>query len=156
LAVKEINGIHLPSHENLGIYMKNLRVALLYALLLLSTVSFAQVEANSDLLRQAKTAIRSSDAKALSNFFNKTVSINFDGETSIYSKTQSEFVLKDFFKKYPVIGFEYDHVGKSPEGLQYAIGKYAYNGGAFLVYIMIKESNGVQIIDTVNFHEEDD
>lgn len=109
-----------------------------------------------EILIQAQQAIQNSDPKGLVAFFNEKVDLNFDGEIKAYSQTQAEFVLKDFFKKYPVVKFEYDHTNKSPEGLLYGIGKYTYNGGAFLVYIMVKDFNGKQIIDTLNFHEEDE
>lgn len=120
-----------------------------------NSTGFTQ-EGDHPIFQQAKKAIKSGNSKILVGYFNKTVSLNFDGETNIYGKAQSEFVLKEFFSKYPVLEFEYNHLGQSPEGLQYAIGKYTYSGGAFLVYIMIKESNGAFIIDTLNFHEEDD
>lgn len=126
-------------------------------LLIMSTFAFSQVTGESNqIFNDAKVAIKASKVLDLTKHFNEKVDLNFDGEIKTYSQAQAEFVLKDFFKKYPVVDFQYDHIGRSPEGLQYAIGKYTYNGGAFLVYIMIKDFNGKQIIDTLNFHEEDD
>lgn len=136
--------------------MKFFRAIFLLCLFLTSSVGFTQAGDSNPIFKSARVAIKSGNATDLVNYFNKTVSLNFDGETNIYGKAQSEFVLKEFFSKHPILEFEYNHLGKSPEGLQYAIGKYTYNGGAFLVYIMIKESNGAYIIDTLNFHEEDD
>ena len=135
--------------------MKLFRVIAIFLLILASSAGFTQ-EGDNPIFRKAKVAIKKGNAKQLIGHFNNTVSLNFDGETDIYGKAQSEFVLKEFFEKHPVLEFEYNHLGQSPEGLQYAIGKYTYSGGAFLVYIMIKESNGEFIIDTLNFHEEGD
>jgi len=126
-------------------------------LLVASTVAFAQITSESnEIFSDAKLAIKAGNVTDLTKHFNEKIDLNFDGEIKTYSQAQAEFVLKDFFKKYPVVDFQYDHIGRSPEGLQYAIGKYTYSGGAFLVYIMIKDFNGKQIIDTLNFHEEDD
>ena len=137
--------------------MKLLKAIFLLCLFLTSSVGFTQAGgADNPIFKTARVAIKAGNATDLVAHFNKTVSLNFDGETNIYGKAQSEFVLKEFFKKHPILEFEYNHLGKSPEGLQYAIGKYTYDGGAFLVYIMIKETNGEFIIDTLNFHEEDD
>lgn len=126
-------------------------------LLVMSTFAFSQAAGETNqIFTEAKVAIKAGNVNSLTQHFNEKVDLNFDGEIKTYSQAQAEFVLKDFFKKYPVVDFKYDHIGRSPEGLQYAIGKYTYNGGAFLVYIMIKDFNGKQIIDTLNFHEEDD
>jgi len=127
-----------------------------FILLLSSLQGFSQTSDASKIFDDAKVSIVKSDAKGLTVFFSDKVDLNFDGEIKTYSQAQAEFVLRDFFKKYPVKAFSYDHISKTPEGLHYAIGKYTYNGGAFLVYIMIKDFNGKQIIDTLNFHEEDD
>ena len=129
----------------------------LLVLLVVSPLAFSQATGETaKIFDEAKVAIKAGNVDDLTKHFNEKVDLNFDGEIKTYSQAQAEFVLKDFFKKYPVVDFKYDHIGRSPEGLQYAIGKYTYNGGAFLVYIMIKDFNGKQIIDTLNFHEEDD
>jgi hypothetical protein len=137
--------------------MNFVKSILLLAFFLVSAVGHTQQGTDRHpIFNDASKAIAAGSAKGLVAHFNKTVSLNFDGETNIYGKAQSEFVLKAFFEKYPILKFEYSHLGKSPEGLRYAIGKYTYEGGTFLVYIMIKDADGVSTIDTLNFHEEDD
>ena len=102
----------------------------------------------------AKTAIKSGSSKELSSYCNKVVELNFDGDKSTYSKTQAEFVLRDFFKKYPPTNYEYIHQGASREGLRYTIGKYSYDTGSFRVYMLIKEFNDDFLIDTLDFSKE--
>jgi hypothetical protein len=110
--------------------------------------------AQNEVEENAKTSIKSGNAKQLSNNFNDTVEISFDGQKQSYSKTQAEFVVRDFFKKYPVTDFDYIHQGSSKEGLKYIIGKYKHAGGSFRVYMLIKQFKGKYLIDTLDFSAE--
>ena len=80
---------------------------------------FLSALGQSEVINNAKTALKSGSSKELSRYCNKMVELNFDGEKSSYSKTQAEFVLRDFFKKHPPTDFEYIHQGASKEGLKY-------------------------------------
>lgn len=113
-----------------------------------------RAEAQNDVINNGKVALKTGSSKELVKYFNNIVELSFDGEKSNYSKTQAEFVLKDFFKKYPPVEFEYIHQGASKEGLKYAIGKYTYSGGSFRVYILVKQFNGNYLIDTLDFSKE--
>lgn len=130
----------------------------LYTLTLLLAFLFLGIsrnaEAQNDVTNNAKVALKTGSSKELVKYFNNIVELSFDGEKSNYSKTQAEFVLKDFFKKYPPTEFEYIHQGASKEGLKYAIGKYTYSGGSFRVYILVKQFNGNYLIDTLDFSKE--
>jgi hypothetical protein len=117
---------------------------------LVSNKSVGQTEA----LTNTKVSLARADPKSLTRYFNDYVEISFDGEKNSYSKTQAEFVMKDFFKKYPPVSFELIHQGASKEGLRYAIGKYSFSKGSYRVYILIKQFKGNYLIDTLNFSEE--
>ncbi len=80
--------------------------------------------------------------------------MSFDGEKSNYSRTQAEFVMRDFFKKYPTSDFQYIHQGSSKQGLTYVIGKYTFDNGSFRVLIYIKKVNDVYLIDLMDFSRE--
>lgn len=108
----------------------------------------------SDDVSDIRAAIKAGSAKELSKYLNSMVELNFDGDKASYSKTQAEFVLKDFFKKYPPQDFQYIHQGSSKEGLKYAIGKYSYQGGTYRVYLLIKPQKGNFLIDQLDFSKE--
>lgn len=108
----------------------------------------------TEVLSNTKVSLAQADPKNLTKYFNDYVEISFDGEKSSYSKTQAEFVMKDFFKKHPPVSFELIHQGASKEGLKYAIGKYSFSKGSYRVYILIKQFKGNYLIDTLNFSEE--
>lgn len=130
--------------------MKLFSFSLLVSLILFTKISKAQ----NEIMSNTKTALSQADQKSLVTYFNEMVEISFEGEKASYSKTQAEFVLKDFFRKYPPVTFEFIHQGSSKEGLKYAIGKYTHTQGSFRVYILIKQFNGSFLIDTLDFSEE--
>src|SRR6478735_4304801 len=61
------------------------------------------------ILNSAKVSIKAANSKELIQYFNDVVEIGFNGEKASYSKTQAEFVMRDFFKKYPPSEFVYEH-----------------------------------------------
>ncbi len=124
-------------------------VALLAFILVPSTL-----KGQAATINDAKSALKVGNSRELSQYFHKQVELNIDGEKSNYSRTQAEFVLKDFFRDFPPVNFEYIHQGASREGLKYTIGKYSYEGGSFRVYMLIKQFDGQFLIDTIDFTKE--
>jgi uncharacterized protein DUF4783 len=116
---------------------------------------FVNVHAQSDVIKNVRTAMKTGSSKELVKYINNTVELTFDGAKSSYSKTQAEFILKDFFKKYPPKDFQYIHQGASrQEGLKYVIGKYTYENGSFRVYMLFKQFKGVYLVDLIDFSKE--
>jgi len=124
-------------------------IILLFALHI-SFFSFSQ----GDIINEAKHAIKAGSSKELIKFFNESVELGIDGENVNYSKTQAEFVLKDFFRKYPPTDCVYIHQGSSPEGSKYAIGKYSHSSGSFRLFMLVKQIKGVYVIDRLDFGED--
>jgi len=131
-----------------------LQVLIIGFLILIMQLIANESIGQTEVLSNTKVSLAKADPKNLTKYFNEYVEISFDGEKSSYSKTQAEFVMKDFFKKYPPVSFELIHQGASKEGLKYAIGKYSYSKGSYRVYILIKQFRGNYLIDTLNFSEE--
>lgn len=116
--------------------------------LVLSTISLAETPDD------CRIAIKSGNAKALTNYFANTIELVTDDEEGSYSKTQAGIVLSNFFKKHPASDFRYDHKGTSPGGLKYYRGTYVSSGTEFLVYFKMKQIGGKYLIDTFNISEE--
>ena len=112
------------------------------------------VKAQSETINNVRAALRAGSSKELVKNFNKTIELNFDGEKSNYSRTQAEFVLRDFFKKYPPSDFQYIHQGASKQGLTYVIGKYTFESGSFRVLLYIKKFNENYFVDLIDFSRE--
>jgi len=104
-----------------------------------------------DVFAPMKDAIKTGNAKEVTKFFNGSVDMNLNGEASTYSKAQAEFVLRDFFKKFPASDFRIQHTGASKGGLQFAVAEYVSNADNFDVVIRVKEVAGAYLIHEINF-----
>jgi hypothetical protein len=113
-----------------------------------------QVFSQNDVIANVRMAIKTGSSKELSQYFGDVIVLNFDGEKSNYSKSQAEFVLKDFFRKYEPIDVEYIHQGDSKKGFKYIMGKYRAENGSFRIYILFKKSETTYYVDTMDFTRE--
>jgi len=131
-----------------------LKFALVFVFLL--TTITHRVLSQDEVIASVKGAITEGNADRLSTYFSELVELNLQEQKDNYSKAQAQFVLKNFFTKFPPTSFEYIHQGSSKKGIQYAIGKYHYRGGSFRVYMLIKESSdGKYFINTLDFGEDE-
>lgn len=149
-----LEGVHSFSDKGIMAYFwKSLTFNMLGKLHLvgLFVIAGAITAHAQDIFSPMKDAIKAGNAKEVIKFFNTSVDMNLDGEVSMYSKAQAEFVLRDFFKKHPSSDFTIVHTGSSKGGLQFAIGRYVSNGQAFDVVIRVKEVSGTYLIHEINF-----
>ncbi len=123
---------------------------LLGSLIAVSTPGYGQ----SEVINNVRSAIKAGSSKELSKYLSDMVSLKIDGVQSNYSKTQAEYVLKDFFGKYRPSDFQYVHQGASEGGLKYAIGRYSYQGGSFRVVLRSKNMNGAYRVSSLDFTKE--
>lgn len=110
--------------------------------------------AQSEVINNVRSAIKAGSSKELSKYLSEMVSLKIEGVQSNYSKTQAEYVLKDFFGKYKPSDFQYVHQGASEGGLKYAIGRYSYEGGSFRVVLRSKNLNGGYKVSSLDFTKE--
>jgi hypothetical protein len=127
-------------------------------------------QAQTEVINNAKAAIRTGNSKDLTKYFNSLVELKIDdtnenlnaaSANSNFSKTHAEYVLKDFFKDNPPQNFEYVHEGTSKEGLKYTIGKYTYRDknnkqASFRVFMKIKQYGSDYLIDAIDFSKEEE
>ncbi len=125
-------------------------VLIIFNILVFSQLLLAQDNVLNGLLLTFKEG----DAKEATRYLNEIVELSINGEKGSYSKTQVEFILKDFFKNNPPTDFKKIHQGASKEGLTYMIGKYMYDGGSYRVYIVVKVFKGNYLVDTIDFSKE--
>lgn len=130
--------------------MKLLKLKIFFLLAFVTSMSFAQNEIFSKL----RLAIKAGDSKTISTYLDQSLDLKIESQEGTYSGTQAEFVLKDYFRKYPPQSFEYIHKGESPAGAKYAIGSYVSNGGTFRVYMKLKKIGANYRIDTLDFTRE--
>ncbi len=148
-----VNGIVLAAGIYISIKMKNIvkKVVLTLGLFFTISIAFSQEDA---LFKNVRSALKVGSSRELAKYFNETIELNINGESANYSSIHAEIYLKDFFKKYEPVEFEYAHQGSSSAGQKFAIGSYSYSGGSFRVLIRSKPFNGVYKIYIVDFIKE--
>ncbi len=129
---------------------KKRHIILLLAFTLLGFQGFGQ----SEIIEDVKNAIKSGSSKELSKFLNANVDVTMEDDMESYSKTQAEFVLKDFFKNNPPSSFTIVHQGASKGGLPYAIGKYVSGSNTYRVWMRIKQTESKYLIHEISFIKE--
>jgi hypothetical protein len=108
----------------------------------------------SDILDNIAGAISSGNANALAQYFDNTVDITVVDKEAVYSKSQAQVVVQDFFSKNPVRRFTLIHRGSSAEGSSYGIGNFESGSQVFRVYYFVKLKNGVYFIQEMRFEKQ--
>ena len=100
------------------------------------------------------SALQTGNEKKLSVFLNNSVDITIKSEESVYSKTQAELILKDFFIKNSPQSFSIIHKGTSGKDAAFFIGNLQTKKGIFRTYIYLKKLNDAMLIQELKFEEE--
>ena len=116
--------------------------------LFLSLVAFA------DSFDDVAIAIKNSNTKEISKYFNTTVELTILENEGVYSKPQAEVILKNFLTQNPPMNVTINHRGSSAQGSKYAIANYDCPKGKYRVYIFMKESSSGMIIQELRFEKE--
>lgn len=122
--------------------------------LILMLATGTQTWAQPEIFNPLRDAIKKGDATTLVKSFAQSVDINLEGNINTYSKAQSEFILKDFFKKHPVTDFAIVHTGSSKAGLQFAIGRYLSANESFTVLIRVRQVGEPYLVHEISFTKE--
>ncbi len=100
------------------------------------------------------TAFKTGNYRELGRRFNNSVELVVLENENVYSKTQAEIIIKDFFSKYPPVGFVVRHE-ESREGLCYAIGRLTTKQGSFRVVILLKTKGEEVTINQLRIEKDD-
>lgn len=120
----------------------------------LMLVTGAHAWSQQEIFNPMKDAIKANDAVALVKSFAPSVDLNLEGNVNTYSKAQSEFVLKDFFKKHPVSTFSIVHTGSSKGGLQFALGEYMSGEDKYTVLMRVRQVGSDYFVHEISFVKE--
>ncbi len=112
----------------------SIKCSILALLLFASGVAFAQVP--DELVLSLKTG----NAKVFSSYMHTNVELYMNEKEEVYSKTQAEQILYNFFKENEPTGFNVIHQSGQGES-KYAIGTLNTKGGSYRVSFLVKELN---------------
>jgi hypothetical protein len=128
--------------------MKVQHKAVFFTFLLSSLLVFADI--TNDIMSGLKTG----NAKLIAGYFNATVELNLPGNDGLFSKAQSELLLKDFFVKFPPKNFIFKHDGTSQDGSRFSIGVLETSGGNFRTYYYLKKNGDAFLLKELRIEKE--
>lgn len=130
--------------------MKNFKlklISLLFGLFVLTTGSFAQIPDEIVL------SIQNGNDASLAGFFNENVELVVQSHDDVYSKSQAQQIVAEFFKTNKPKQFSIIHQG-GKEGARYAIGSLITNTGTFRVYFLLKNKNNNSYIHQLRIEKQ--
>lgn len=99
-------------------------------------------------------AMKAGDASGISRYFGTSVDITINNNTSTYSRTQGEQVLRDFFSRNAVRQFEIQYSGTSTGGAAtYTIGWLITGNGKYKTYFAFKPKDGGYVLKEIRFEK---
>ena len=99
--------------------------------------SFFSISFAGDIPQKIVTAFSTGNSSQLSEFFNSSIELTLLEKEEIYSKTQAEMILKDFFAKHPPSKFTIIHKG-GKDNSRYAIGDLISGTETYRITFLLK------------------
>jgi Domain of unknown function (DUF4783) len=131
--------------------MKKLLFTVFIFLTICSRITFAQ----SDILEDISVAFNNSDQRLLSKYFNNKVEITLLDQSNVFSKSQAEMVMKDFFSKYTSTEFKILYKNNpSNDAARFAIGQLDTQNGRFRIYFIFKTIDNTVYLQEMRFEQE--
>ena len=122
--------------------------------IVLFIISFASFAFTLDVIDDIASAVRSGNPKNISKYFIENIDLKVIDKEDVYSKPQSEMILKDFFGKHPVKSYTVAHKSDPKGGSQYVIGTLETDNGKFRIYFLIKTSGSNTLIQQFRIETE--
>jgi hypothetical protein len=133
--------------------MKSRRYIILFSLSFL-IIGFSCTICRADIFDDIAIAIKSGNSKEVARYFSERVEMKAGDNEDIYSKTQAEIILKDFFDKNTPVNFVIKHKGASQKGLSYVIGLFQTSNGSYRTMIRFKQVGNQMLIQELRFEKE--
>lgn len=125
----------------------------IYPIILLLTFSLF-VRANAiEIPQEVITGFSQGKAELISKYFVTNVELTIDNKENIFSSTQAEIILRDFFKKNVPQSFGIIHEGGKAES-KYAIGSLKTSQGSFRITILLKQENNKTYIHQLRIEKD--
>ncbi|MDP2887539.1 MAG: DUF4783 domain-containing protein [Bacteroidota bacterium] len=130
--------------------MKNLKfklVLLFFALFATVSPSFSQIPDEIVL------SIQSGNDVMLASYFNQNVELVVQSHDDVFSKSQAQQIVAEFFKANKPKQFSIIHQG-GKDGARYAIGSLVTNTGTFRVYFLLKNKDSNSYIHQLRIEKQ--
>ncbi len=100
-----------------------------------------------------ESAFATNDAQDITALGKEKILINILGKEGVYSQSQANLVLKDFFTKKPGTSFKFIFKGKEASDGSFAIGTYQSKSEEFRVTIHFKKVSGDFLIESLSIEK---
>ena len=130
--------------------MKNLTAKLMF--LLFGIFALTEV-ARAQIPDEIVISIQNGNDVTLASFFNENVELVVQSHDDVYSKSQAQQIVAEFFKANKPKQFTIIHQG-GKEGARYAIGSLTTNTGIFRVYFLLKTKNNNSYIHQLRIEKQ--
>ena len=108
-----------------------------------------------DIYDDISNAIKFGNSKLVAQHFGGTVDLTILSVEDVYSKTQAQIILNDFFSKNIPKSFSILHKGVSKDGATFVIGSLITDkGNSYRTYFFIKQVKGINIIQELRFEKQ--
>ncbi|MCU4177628.1 DUF4783 domain-containing protein [Carboxylicivirga sp. N1Y90] len=133
----------------------NLRKQLFFVAFSFLTIGLLFAQKSEVIPDGVVKAIKTSDVNELALSFNDNIEIVLPGKTGVYSRSQAEMIIKDFFNRQPVKDFAIIHEGKK-ENASFAIGNYSSDSGNFRFTFLTKSDGTKVLIHQLRIEKQDE
>lgn len=106
--------------------------------------AFSMFSQGNNLPASVVRAIQGGDSHALAEGFNDNIELILPSQSGVFSKSQAEYIMADFFRKNPPSGFNIIHQSQK-ESSSFAIGKYTASNGSYR-FSFLSKSDGRSIL----------
>jgi len=97
-------------------------------------------------------ALKNGNSYELSNHFNSEIELIVLDIENVYSKSQAQIILKDFFKEHHVENFIIKHQGDK-ENMHYVIGDLVTTGKTYRISFILKNNNNQLLIHQLRIED---
>lgn len=106
-------------------------------------MSNIQEDVITDISHQFKTG----DTKGLSKYLSSSVNLSLMNNENVYSKAQSEIILRKFFKEHPPQSSSIIHRLKNKSNFQHAVILLNTSKGDYRIAISLKSDKQIELIE---------
>ncbi len=139
--------------------IRRLRLVLLFVIglasALVGTVSVRAQDPSDEVLRQVQKAISGGDAEGLARHLEARVDVSIFGVQTLYSRAQTEYVIRAFFRDHPPEQFVMQRA-EEDQGTWLATGRYWNRGDAhpYRVTLLLRQRSGEVLIRSIRIEHE--
>jgi hypothetical protein len=124
-------------------HIKNRYFLLLVFTLLGFAITGTQV--SRQIPKEISDCLNKGNARELARHFNNNIELVILDNEDVYSKSQAELILRDFFSVNTPVKFVLLHQG-GPLSSRFGIGNLETKNGDFRIYFLLKLKDGTQLI----------